>query len=89
MVRLKMGNLGLRSPRGVSGDGAAARRPILNGSPRRKDGPAVVNGGGRRAHVDESGTISDESVEETSNGSHESLGKLGGWNILLLLIIPR
>ncbi len=82
MVRLKMGNLGLRSSRVVSGDGAAARRPVLNGSPppRRIDGAAVLNGGdSRRTQVDESRTKRLENSEELSNGSHESLGKLGSW----------
>ena len=81
MVRLKMGNLGLRSSRVVSGDGAAARRPALNGSPlpRRIDGAAAVNGDSRRTLADDSRTKRREDGVELSNGSHESLGKLGRW----------
>jgi hypothetical protein len=98
MVRLKMGNLGLRSSRVVSGDGAAARRPVLNGSPppRRFDGAAPVNGGdSRRTQADDSRTKRHENGEELSNGSHESLGKLGSWifcctyGIKCIFTVPR
>jgi hypothetical protein len=96
MVRLKMGNLGLRSSRIVSGEGAAKRRPVINGSPppRRIDEAAAVNGGdSRQTQVDDSRSKRRDNSEELSNGSHESLGKLGGdgffFVAMYIFTVPR
>ena len=64
MVRLKMGNLTLRSGRGSgTGGETAARRPLLNGSVRRtNNGGAVVNGNGHQDELDHELDTSNESL---------------------------